>query len=140
MRRDFQFFKTRKRVELVDCERGKPVYPFVTSSHPISGGFCAGAGVGPTAIKECLGIAKSYTTRVGAGPFPTELNDEVGNHLLTVGHEFGVVQPSNSSYTGVQPSSILMSAGKSAVFLPLIQVPIRSRAVSVQAQAWVLPP
>ena len=72
---------------LLDLDSG--TYPFVTSSHPITGGFCAGAGVGPTAIKECLGIAKSYTTRVGAGPFPTELNDEVGNHLLNVGHEFG---------------------------------------------------
>lgn len=72
---------------LLDLDSG--TYPFVTSSHPITGGFCAGAGVGPTAIKECLGIAKAYTTRVGAGPFPTELNDEVGNHLLNVGHEFG---------------------------------------------------
>lgn len=72
---------------LLDIDSG--TYPFVTSSHPISGGFCAGAGIGPTAIKEVLGIAKSYTTRVGAGPFPTELNDEVGNHLLTVGHEYG---------------------------------------------------
>ena len=72
---------------LLDIDSG--TYPFVTSSHPISGGFCAGAGVGPTAITEVLGIAKSYTTRVGAGPFPTELNDEVGKHLLNVGHEFG---------------------------------------------------
>ncbi|MDE6201558.1 MAG: adenylosuccinate synthase [Clostridiales bacterium] len=73
---------------LLDLDSG--TYPFVTSSHPITGGFCAGAGVGPTAIKECLGIAKSYTTRVGAGPFPTELDDEVGNHLRDVGHEYGV--------------------------------------------------
>lgn len=72
---------------LLDLDSG--TYPFVTSSHPITGGFCAGAGVGPTAIKECIGIAKSYTTRVGAGPFPTELNEEVGAHLLNVGHEFG---------------------------------------------------
>ncbi len=72
---------------LLDLDSG--TYPFVTSSHPITGGFCAGAGVGPTAIKECLGIAKSYTTRVGAGPFPTELDDAVGKHLLEVGKEFG---------------------------------------------------
>lgn len=72
---------------LLDLDSG--TYPFVTSSHPISGGFCAGAGVGPTAITEVLGIAKSYTTRVGAGPFPTELDDEVGKHLLTVGKEYG---------------------------------------------------
>lgn len=72
---------------LLDLDSG--TYPFVTSSHPISGGFCAGAGIGPTAIKEVVGIAKAYTTRVGAGPFPTELDDEVGNHLLNVGNEFG---------------------------------------------------
>ncbi len=91
----YDAIKANKRVifegaqgTLLDLDSG--TYPFVTSSHPITGGFCAGAGVGPTAIKECLGIAKAYTTRVGAGPFPTELNDEVGNHLLNVGHEFGV--------------------------------------------------
>ena len=91
----YDAIKANKRVvfegaqgTLLDLDSG--TYPFVTSSHPITGGFCAGAGVGPTAITECLGIAKSYTTRVGAGPFPTELDDEVGNHLLTVGHEFGV--------------------------------------------------
>ncbi|MBD5132040.1 MAG: adenylosuccinate synthase [Clostridiales bacterium] len=91
----YNAIKANKRVvfegaqgTLLDLDSG--TYPFVTSSHPITGGFCAGAGVGPTAIKECLGIAKSYTTRVGAGPFPTELNDEVGEHLLKVGREYGV--------------------------------------------------
>ncbi|MCH5165557.1 MAG: adenylosuccinate synthase [Clostridiales bacterium] len=90
----YNAIKANKRVvfegaqgTLLDLDSG--TYPFVTSSHPITGGFCAGAGVGPTAITECLGIAKSYTTRVGAGPFPTELNDKVGEHLLHVGHEFG---------------------------------------------------
>lgn len=90
----YDAIKANKRVifegaqgTLLDLDSG--TYPFVTSSHPITGGFCAGAGVGPTAITECLGIAKSYTTRVGAGPFPTELDDEVGKHLLNVGHEFG---------------------------------------------------
>lgn len=90
----YNAIKANKRVvfegaqgTLLDLDSG--TYPFVTSSHPITGGFCAGAGIGPTAIKECLGIAKSYTTRVGAGPFPTELDDEVGKHLLNVGHEFG---------------------------------------------------
>ena len=66
-------------------------YPYVTSSHPISGGFCVGAGVGPTLIDSCLGIAKAYTTRVGKGPFPTELDDEVGERIRTVGAEFGTV-------------------------------------------------
>ena len=91
----YDAIKANKRVvfegaqgTLLDLDSG--TYPFVTSSHPITGGFCAGAGVGPTAIKECLGIAKSYTTRVGAGPFPTELDDEIGKHLLNVGHEYGV--------------------------------------------------
>ncbi len=90
----FDAIKAGKRVifegaqgTLLDLDSG--TYPFVTSSHPISGGFCAGAGIGPTAIKDVLGIAKSYTTRVGAGPFPTELNDEVGEHLLKVGCEYG---------------------------------------------------
>ncbi|MCH5161497.1 MAG: adenylosuccinate synthase [Clostridiales bacterium] len=90
----FDAIKANKRVifegaqgTLLDLDSG--TYPFVTSSHPISGGFCAGAGIGPTAIKDVLGIAKSYTTRVGAGPFPTELNDEVGEHLLKVGCEYG---------------------------------------------------
>lgn len=90
----YDAIKANKRVvfegaqgTLLDLDSG--TYPFVTSSHPISGGFCAGAGIGPTAIKECIGIAKSYTTRVGAGPFPTELDDEVGNHLLVVGKEYG---------------------------------------------------
>lgn len=72
---------------LLDLDVG--TYPYVTSSHPISGGFCVGAGVGPTLIKECLGIAKAYTTRVGKGPFPTELEDETGEHIRQVGAEFG---------------------------------------------------
>ena len=70
---------------------GFGTYPYVTSSHPISGGFCVGAGIGPTAIDECIGIAKAYTTRVGKGPFPTELDDEIGEKIRTVGAEFGTV-------------------------------------------------
>lgn len=72
---------------LLDLDVG--TYPFVTSSHPVSGGFCIGAGIGPTLIKECLGIAKAYTTRVGKGPFPTELEDEIGEQIRQVGAEFG---------------------------------------------------
>jgi len=72
---------------LLDLNFG--TYPFVTSSHPITGGTTTGAGIGPTMINECLGIAKSYTTRVGLGPFPTELDDEIGKHIQTVGKEFG---------------------------------------------------
>ena len=72
---------------LLDLDHG--TYPFVTSSHPIAGAACTGAGLGPTQITKTLGILKAYTTRVGEGPFPTELNDAVGLHLREVGHEFG---------------------------------------------------
>ena len=66
-------------------------YPYVTSSHPISGGVCTGSGIGPTMIDECIGIAKGYTTRVGNGPFPTELHDAIGDEIRNKGHEFGTV-------------------------------------------------
>ncbi|WP_304341466.1 adenylosuccinate synthase [Metaclostridioides mangenotii] len=66
-------------------------YPFVTSSHPISGGFAVGAGVGPNMIKDVVGIVKAYTTRVGEGPFVTELNNEIGEQIRKQGNEFGVV-------------------------------------------------
>jgi adenylosuccinate synthase len=72
---------------LLDIDHG--TYPYVTSSHPISGGACVGAGIGPTQISRVLGVAKAYTTRVGEGPFPTELNDEMGDLLRQRGAEFG---------------------------------------------------
>ena len=72
---------------LLDLDHG--TYPFVTSSNPIAGAACVGAGVGPTDIDEVWGVAKAYATRVGAGPFPTELEDDVGRHLLERGHEYG---------------------------------------------------
>lgn len=72
---------------LLDIDLG--TYPYVTSSHPISGGVCIGSGIGPTMIDECIGIAKGYTTRVGNGPFPTELFDEIGNTIRDKGHEYG---------------------------------------------------
>jgi adenylosuccinate synthase len=74
---------------LLDIDQG--TYPFVTSSNTTAGGACTGAGVGPRSIDYVLGIVKAYTTRVGAGPFPTELFDEMGEHLARVGHEFGSV-------------------------------------------------
>lgn len=73
---------------LLDIDYG--TYPFVTSSNTIAGGVCTGAGIGPNMINSVVGIAKAYTTRVGKGPFPTELLDEMGEHIRTVGHEFGV--------------------------------------------------
>ena len=74
---------------LLDIDHG--TYPFVTSSNCLAGAAAAGAGVGPQSLDYVLGIAKAYTTRVGSGPFPTELHDEVGRHLASVGKEFGSV-------------------------------------------------
>jgi adenylosuccinate synthase len=72
---------------LLDIDHG--TYPFVTSSNCIAGAACSGAGVGPQTLHYVLGITKAYTTRVGSGPFPTELDDAVGKHLAEKGHEFG---------------------------------------------------
>ena len=71
---------------LLDIDFG--TYPFVTSSHPIAGGACVGTGVGPKMIDEVIGVGKSYTTRVGNGPFPTELFDETGNYIREKGGEY----------------------------------------------------
>jgi len=72
---------------LLDIDLG--TYPYVTSSHPIAGGVCIGAGIGPTMIGQVLGVAKAYTTRVGKGPFVTELLGEMGNAIREKGHEYG---------------------------------------------------
>lgn len=74
---------------MLDLDHG--TYPFVTSSHPISGGASVGAGVGPNYLKNIVGVVKAYATRVGAGPFPSELLDETGDFLREAGHEFGTV-------------------------------------------------
>ncbi|SDX28795.1 Adenylosuccinate synthetase [Marininema mesophilum] len=72
---------------MLDIDQG--TYPFVTSSNPVAGGVCIGSGVGPTKIHQVIGVAKAYTTRVGDGPFPTELKDEVGKKIREVGREYG---------------------------------------------------
>jgi adenylosuccinate synthase len=72
---------------LLDVDHG--TYPFVTSSNPTAGGACVGSGIPPTKISQVIGVIKAYTTRVGSGPFPTELFDENGMHLLKVGGEYG---------------------------------------------------
>ena len=73
---------------LLDVDHG--TYPFVTSSNPTTGGACTGAGIGPTRVNRTIGILKAYATRVGAGPFPTELFDDNGEALRRIGHEYGV--------------------------------------------------
>jgi adenylosuccinate synthase len=72
---------------MLDIDQG--TYPFVTSSNPIAGGVTIGSGVGPTKIHHVVGVSKAYTTRVGDGPFPTELHDEIGNQIREVGKEYG---------------------------------------------------
>lgn len=74
---------------MLDIDEG--TYPYVTSSNPVSGGAATGAGVGPNRLDTIVGICKAYCTRVGAGPFPTELNDEIGDRIRETGHEYGVV-------------------------------------------------
>ena len=89
-----QFKKQKKKILfegaqgiLLDVDHG--TYPYVTSSNPVSGGACIGAGVGPTLIDRVIGVAKAYTTRVGEGPFPTELTNSKGEYLREKGAEFG---------------------------------------------------
>ncbi|MDR1138504.1 MAG: adenylosuccinate synthase [Clostridiales bacterium] len=90
----YQSIKQGKRVlfegaqgTLLDIDIG--TYPYVTSSHPVAGGACVGAGIGPTLISQVIGVAKAYTTRVGSGPFVTELHDDIGRHIQTIGCEIG---------------------------------------------------
>ncbi len=72
---------------MLDIDQG--TYPFVTSSNPVAGGVTIGSGVGPTKIKHVVGVSKAYTTRVGDGPFPTELNNDIGHQIREVGREYG---------------------------------------------------
>ena len=74
---------------MLDIDHG--TYPYVTSSNPIAGGVTTGVGIGPNKIETILGISKAYSTRVGDGPFPTELTDEVGDYIRETGHEYGTV-------------------------------------------------
>ena len=74
---------------LLDIDHGS--YPYVTSSNPIAGGACTGGGIGPLQVDEVIGVMKAYTTRVGSGPYPTELLDEIGAGIAERGHEFGTV-------------------------------------------------
>jgi adenylosuccinate synthase len=74
---------------LLDLDHGS--YPYVTSSNPVAGGACTGGGVGPLQVDEVIGVMKAYSTRVGSGPYPTELDDEIGAGIAERGHEYGTV-------------------------------------------------
>ncbi len=74
---------------LLDLDHGS--YPFVTSSNPVAGGACTGGGIGPLQVDEVIGVMKAYSTRVGSGPYPTELHDAIGAGIAERGHEFGTV-------------------------------------------------
>lgn len=89
VRRDKNVLLEGAQGTLLDIDHG--TYPYVTSSHATAGGACAGAGVGPTAIQGVLGLLKAYTTRVGNGPFPTELHGSIGEQIRKAGAEFGSV-------------------------------------------------
>lgn len=87
-KKDENIFFEGAQGTLLDIDYG--TYPYVTSSNPTAGGVCTGTGFGPTKIDDIIGVAKAYLTRVGAGPFPTELFNDMGKFLLEKGHEFGV--------------------------------------------------
>ena len=95
--KELEEFKKKKKIILFEGAQGMLLdvdhgtYPFVTSSNTVAGAVCAGTGCGPNTINYILGIVKAYTTRVGEGPFPTELKDEVGNKIGRRGKEFGTV-------------------------------------------------
>ncbi len=108
---------------LLDIDLG--TYPYVTSSHPTSGGFCVGAGVGPNMIGEVIGAVKAYTTRVGSGPFPTELDDEIGGQIRVKGNEFGTTtgRPRRCGwFDGVMVKYTSRINGLTAVSLMLMDV------------------
>ena len=91
-----QYIKEGKKVlfegaqaTMLDLDHG--TYPFVTSSNPTAGGACVGSGVGPRMMSNIIGVVKAYTTRVGAGPFPAEQSNKIGEYLRETGHEFGTV-------------------------------------------------
>ena len=108
---------------MLDVDHG--TYPFVTSSNPVAGGVCTGAGVGPTRIDRVIGVIKAYTTRVGSGPFPTELFDEDGEKLWKVGGEVGVSTGRDRRcgwYDAVSPGTPPGSTGSPSSFMTKLDV------------------
>src|SRR4051794_4249543 len=108
---------------MLDVDHG--TYPFVTSSNPLAGGVGLGAGIGPTRIDRVIGVIKAYTTRVGAGPFPTELLDEDGDRLRSIGAEYGTTTGRNRR-CGWDDAVVARDAarlnGVSEVFLPKLEL------------------
>jgi len=100
-------------------------YPFITSSHPTAGGACLGTGIGPSQIDRVMGVTKAYTTRVGAGAFPTELNDEVGDRIREKGHEYGTTtgRPRRCGWLdGVLLRSAVMINGLDAIAVTRLDI------------------
>ncbi len=95
---------------MLDIDHG--TYPFVTSSNPLAGAACVGSGIGPKAIDEVWGISKAYTTRVGAGPFPSELHDEMGETIRKRGGEFGTTtgRPRRTGLAGPRGAALRRAA------------------------------
>ena len=98
---------------MLDIDHG--TYPYVTSSNPSAGGVCIGSGVGPTKIHQVIGVAKAYTTRVGDGPFPTELNDATGDLIRDRGHEYGTSPVARAVSAGLIVSLYGMQAVSAAL-------------------------
>lgn len=128
---------------MLDLDHG--TYPFVTSSNPTAGGACVGAGVGPRRMENIVGVVKAYTTRVGAGPFPAEQDNEVGEYLRQTGHEFGTVT-GRSRRCGwfdaavVRYAAMLNSLDYLAVtrldILDGLEKSTSARAIAVRAKFW----
>jgi adenylosuccinate synthase len=108
---------------LLDLDHGS--YPFVTSSHPTAAGACTGGGVAPRQIGSVVGVMKAYATRVGSGPFPTELEDPIGKHLLERGREYGTTtgrQRRCGWFDAVPMSSVLMVNGVTEIMLNKLDI------------------
>jgi adenylosuccinate synthase len=134
---------------MLDLDHG--TYPYVTSSNPVAGGACTGSGVGPLQIDEVLGILKAYSTRVGAGPLPTELRDSVGEHLTEVGREYGTTtgRRRRSGWLDLMPlryavqvnsaSSLMLNKLDILTGLPELKMCVAYRVDGRLVDSWPLP-
>jgi adenylosuccinate synthase len=115
----------------LDIDHG--TYPFVTSSNPTAGGACAGTGIGPRYITRVVGIAKAYTTRVGAGPYPTELHGVLGDAIVDIGHEFGTVTGRRR-----RPGWLDLVMQYDSIRLPRLRSPNWTCSTHLTRFSWVL--